>query len=278
MVAGAMFQFTIIVGVIPAFASSFTNSDNYGFRFQLSNLSGTIHSTTEASSYVSNLLDMEQSKGMANRALFEEDLLTQAEQSALTMADEKERKDALKTVKKLQKMKNQGKGSGGGFGGAPKKRIKSSAYNPRLDKDGFGAILISEGVARIDNVMTEATVDNLRVYINEILDVRLKEATHTNSDDFARVLLPKNRWDLLLPLDEVDPVMEAMDELIGDKGSLNSILESLVGKDARLYEMACLVSDPGSERQVIHPGEICFSLKIYFNLLSNSFCLYRYSI
>lgn len=250
----------VVIGIIPFLTTSFVyNHDHQQFKFRLNQSFGTFESSPSSSSYASSLLDADQAKGMASRALVEEELLSKAEQGFLVMPNEGERKDALKVVKKLQKIKKKGSGSGGGggFGGASKDKVKknsdSPAYNPRLDKDGFGAVLISEGVARINDVITSETVDKLRVYVNEMLEEKIHKDTEAESGDFARVLLPKNRWDLLLPLDQADPVMQAMDELIGKGGSLNSILDSTVGKDGRIYEMACLVSDPGSERQAIHP-------------------------
>lgn len=247
----------VVIGMAPALISSFVNHDRQDFKFQLHQSFGTFESSPSSSSYASSLLDTEQAKGIASRALVEEGLLSEADQGFLSMANGGERKEALKVVKKMQKKKKNGSGGGGGFGSSSKAKIKkkadSPAYNPRLDKDGFGAVLIHEGVARINNVMSIETVDNLRGYVNKVLDEKIHKDTEMGSGDFARVLLPKNRWDLLLPLDQVDPVMQAMDELIGDEGSLNSILDSTVGKDGRIYEMACLVSDPGSERQVIHP-------------------------
>jgi len=176
--------------------------------------------------------------------------------------------------------KSSGGGAGGfGGGGATKKtkvakKSKSYSYTARLDKDGFGSILINDGVARINNVLKKETVSDLRNYVDDVLEEEIaREAETTNSGSFARVLQPKNRWDLLLPLDTNDSVMKAMDELIGkENGSLNSILDSTVGEDGVLYELAALVSDPGSERQVIHP-DIPFESEDSVSLVTCFFAL-----
>lgn len=236
--------------------------------------------TFGSSSDITSLLDIEQAKGMAGRALVEEELLLE-NQDILVMADEGRRKHALKAVKKMQKAQSRGKSSSGvgGFGGATRqtktaKKSKSYSYTARLDKDGFGSILINDGVARINNVLEEETVEGLRTYVNDVLEEEISsEAESSNSGNFARVLQPKNRWDLLLPLDSNSAVMKAMDELIGkNHGTLNSILESTVGEGGVLYELAALVSDPGSERQVIHP-DIPFESEDSVSLVTCFFAL-----
>jgi len=206
---------------------------------------------------VSGLLDIEQSKGIASRALEEEELLRD-NQDILEFIDERERNKAKKAIKKMQNKLRVSSG-GGGFGSSSKAkkgdRNGSSSYNPKFDKDGFGAILIRDGVARVNNAMKESTASELKHYVDILLQSAIQdEEAASSSGNFARVLLPKNRWDLLLPFDSNSyAVMAAMEELLGENGSLNSILDSTVGKDGRLYELAALVSDKGSERQVIHP-------------------------
>lgn len=85
---------------------------------------------------------------------------------------------------------------------------------------------------------------------------------------FANVLEKGHRWDLLLPFDDDDDhrsgqlqsssaiVMKCMNEALGEGGTIGNIIEDLLGPHAVLYELACLISDSGSNRQEIHPDII----------------------
>jgi ectoine hydroxylase-related dioxygenase (phytanoyl-CoA dioxygenase family) len=64
------------------------------------------------------------------------------------------------------------------------------------------------------------------------------------------VLLDK-RCDLLLPLR--GPCISALDELIGAGSVLGPLLTEVVGADGMLQEIACLISEPGSQQQPVHP-------------------------
>jgi len=78
---------------------------------------------------------------------------------------------------------------------------------------------------------------------NNVVDV--------GDDVFANVMLKKNRYDLLLnPADDV--VNGALKSILFDNG-VGAILRDVLGPDCELYELAALISDPGSERQIIHP-------------------------
>jgi ectoine hydroxylase-related dioxygenase (phytanoyl-CoA dioxygenase family) len=68
---------------------------------------------------------------------------------------------------------------------------------------------------------------------------------------FADVLLQKNRCDLVQPFGP-DVVMRALDQII-NHSAIRPTIEALLGPEAVLYEFSCLISDPGSQRQVIHP-------------------------
>ena len=78
-------------------------------------------------------------------------------------------------------------------------------------------------------------------------------ATHTVApevelESFGAVLAPTERWDLKLLL--TPPVVAALREVLGP---LQAVCETMLGKDAVLFECAALVADPHAPRQPIHP-------------------------
>ncbi len=241
---------------------------------------------------VSSLLDAEQEQVIVNRAYTEENILVQssAPRDELLMATETERKEATKWIKKALKDEvrfESRKGSGGFGGGVAKNKKKAknkkntktnaktkmvdkvdtktltyNSFSPDMDESGHGAILQRNGVARVNNVLTSSTAQTLLKYVDEEKERSEDEVASgkvPKLSRFTRVLLKSNRCDLLLPFDEEnDVIMQALYELLGDGNSKNlgtvgSIIESTLSRDAELYEFACLVSDPGSDRQVIHP-------------------------
>jgi hypothetical protein len=122
------------------------------------------------------------------------------------------------------------------------------------------------GVVRVNQVLTSDTVLRLQEYIDQILDESTQDVATfkvPKAFRFANVLEKQNRWDLLLPFLEEQPtattsimdsipVLQALHELLV-LGPVGSILESTLGPHAELYELSCLISDPGSNRQEIHP-------------------------
>ena len=68
------------------------------------------------------------------------------------------------------------------------------------------------------------------------------------SESFGNVYCKKNRWDLKLAYDA--PVRAALRECVA---SMGEALTAVCGADAKLVELAALVSDPGSTRQPVHP-------------------------
>jgi hypothetical protein len=70
---------------------------------------------------------------------------------------------------------------------------------------------------------------------------------------FADVLLRTNRADLKMPIGEV-AVQDALSACLGeDRGVIGYLAKELLGGDPELYELSCLISDPGSQRQTVHP-------------------------
>jgi hypothetical protein len=114
------------------------------------------------------------------------------------------------------------------------------------------------GVVRINQVLSSDTALRLQQYIDQILDESTEDVANfkvPKAFRFANVLEKKNRWDLLLPFEPTSmdsiPLLQALTELL--LGPVGIILESTLGPNAELYELSCLISDPGSNRQEIHP-------------------------
>eukprot|EP00586_Coscinodiscus_wailesii_P002741 CAMPEP_0172490204 /NCGR_PEP_ID=MMETSP1066-20121228/20534_1 /TAXON_ID=671091 /ORGANISM="Coscinodiscus wailesii, Strain CCMP2513" /LENGTH=335 /DNA_ID=CAMNT_0013258555 /DNA_START=321 /DNA_END=1328 /DNA_ORIENTATION=+ len=187
------------------------------------------------------------------------------------MPSEEERKKATKWIKKILRAETRGKsvsgGGGGGFGGKKTKKPKKSAgaspiFDPSLDPHGFGSVLQKRGVTRIDDALSPTTARSLVTYIDRL---KLQSEDEVARGDapalsrFSRVLLKSNRWDVLLPFDHDNHplISQALYELLAvgttTTTPISSVIESTLGPDAELYELACLISDPGSDRQVIHP-------------------------
>ena len=242
-------------------------------------------------------------------ALLEERMLAvggEETQTLLEELDEVTRKKISKQLEKLEKHKvrlarnnnndkskdkSNGGFGGGGFGGSKGKKKgtvnkieknkeddKSSqqqqhhdVYDIKHDTSNFGAVIVDQGVARINNCLTEQTSANLLKYINDFL----AEALHTQSKKnpvedlsleeiyaqqpkFADVREKLNRWDMLLPLETYTPsneiICQALYEILisTNNGCISSTIESILGKEAQLYELGTLISDPNSERQLLH--------------------------
>ena len=174
-----------------------------------------------------------------------------------------------------------GAGSSGGFGGnskgggvnsSSKKKNKggtavksSSTSSNKLQAQLYASTLESQGVVRIDNVLSPKTADQLRDHVFRLrkeADQRVKEGSMQSSDCFADVLLQNHRCDLKLPLvdlfgdEESGPsntlVAQALLQILVTS-PVGSTLRQLLGDDAMLHELSCLISDPGSDRQVMHP-------------------------
>lgn len=129
----------------------------------------------------------------------------------------------------------------------------------------FATTLASRGAVRVNDGLSPDIACRLRQFIDDTLESSLEEVDSfkvPRAFGFANVLEKGNRWDLLLPLFEEEAsspssssgvMLEAMNELLGENGKIAPILQELLGDNAILYELACLISDPGSNRQEIHP-------------------------
>ena len=143
------------------------------------------------------------------------------------------------------------KKSRGKAGGKAKSR-KASAPARRLSS--LAVELKKSGVVRIDGALSPETVTALRVFVDETRVTALADVEAgrcASSDRFANLVLLDKRCDLLLPLR--GPCISALDELIGAHSVLGPLLTEIVGSDGMLQEIACLISEPGSQQQPIHP-------------------------
>jgi Phytanoyl-CoA dioxygenase (PhyH). len=129
-------------------------------------------------------------------------------------------------------------------------------FESSADEHGFGSIVMDDGVARINNVLSRETADRMRKYVNRLL-VDTTQAVEQGFFDqdslFGNVYCKENRWDLLLPLEGSEHVMDCVTEVLQEGSPVATAVESVLGKDAELYELSTLISDPGSKSQPLHP-------------------------
>jgi ectoine hydroxylase-related dioxygenase (phytanoyl-CoA dioxygenase family) len=226
------------------------------------------------------LRNQEQEIGIANRAVHEASLM-QSMQERLLAPTDVERLAAIKRVKQtMSKARPSSSSSSMGFGKSLSSKGKgksttidtksilkdNSSQQPSstptikppflADKEGYNAILEENGVVRINNVLDKDTAQVLYSYICEAKVEAEKSISEGKLDirsRFSDALLKKNRYDFLLPLEESTLVMRGLYETLVRNKILSTIISSRFGNDAELYELGALISDPGSDRQVIHP-------------------------
>eukprot|EP00804_Cyclotella_cryptica_P025564 CCRYP_002825-RC/>CCRYP_002825-RC protein AED:0.41 eAED:0.41 QI:102/0/0.5/1/0/0/2/0/350 len=149
-------------------------------------------------------------------------------------------------------IKVRGTGKAGGFGKSSSG--SSSSNNNKAEGKEYAKLLQKEGVVRIDNVLAADTADQVRKYLYDLRkesEIDVANGKIQPIQRFADVLLKQNRCDLTVPMgDEV--ITRALDETLR-LSPIGSTISSVFGDDAILHEFSCLMSDPGSQRQVIHP-------------------------
>jgi len=179
------------------------------------------------------------------------------------------------------------------FSHQPKKQSSQSTFLRRADQEAayllpnqshlqtdtstpYSQTLSVRGVSRVNSAISKDTALEMQHYIDHYLMESIKAVEsflEPRAWRFANVLEKENRWDLLLPFDDdndVDPihistnaedgerskstiVVKCLNEALGEGGTIGPIIEELLGPHAKLYELACLISDSGSNRQEIHP-------------------------
>jgi len=181
-----------------------------------------------------NLLYLEQEKLLIKRGKFEQDLLSQSSTSIET-----------------PKIKVRGSGSAGGFGSASTQNNKQKF---KAEGKAYAKILKQDGVVRIDNILTDSTTDALRDYVYQLRQSSEQDVASGKVKPiqrFADVLLKQDRCDLTIPLGD-DIVSTALHEALLSS-PVSSTISSVFSDKSILYEFSCLISDPGSQRQNLHP-------------------------
>ena len=156
---------------------------------------------------------------------------------------------------------NKPKGVGGpskGFGGGLASGGNSGF---RQEAKSHANVLSKEGVVRIDNVLSPQLADQMREYVFKLLQESVDQVAAGSAkqiDRFANVLLRSNRYDLTIPLGATtrdggsSPVISALHHVFC-RSAVKPLIESVFTDEAILYELSCLISEPGSQRQVMHP-------------------------
>jgi ectoine hydroxylase-related dioxygenase (phytanoyl-CoA dioxygenase family) len=168
-----------------------------------------------------------------------------AEQEALIVDRGMFEETLITNISPLEAPKIKG-GKVGGFGKA--------SGSSKVEGKEYAKVLKKEGVVRIDNVLSSATADGVRDYLyalRERSEKEVEEGTIQPIQRFATVLLKKNRCDLTVPLgDKI--ITTALDETLR-LSPISYAISNIFGNEAVLHEFSCLISDSGSQRQVIHP-------------------------
>lgn len=141
--------------------------------------------------------------------------------------------------------------SGGGGGG------RSTASSYKAEGREHAKIVRTEGVLRMNNVLSSTTADSARDHLYNLRHISEREVANGTVQPiqrFAQVLLKHNRCDLTIPLGI--PGNEIITQALVDilcKSPVGATISYIFGTDAILHELSCLMSDPGSHRQVLHP-------------------------
>jgi len=157
--------------------------------------------------------------------------------------------------------------AGTGFGGSAKNK-NSLDPSKRLAEEQ-AKVVRRDGVLRMNSVLTEELADRLREYVLEQKDIA--EVVTSEYPSLSRAYYGvensrASRTDLQLSLlrdtgvenqegnkDSSHTLADALLELLGKDGTLRPIYENLVTTQGELYEMAAVVTNPGSKRQMVHP-------------------------
>jgi hypothetical protein len=186
---------------------------------------------------------------------------------------------------------NKVRGAAGGFGGGGgakkktgNKKAKSSAEtnkDSRLEENllavqSHAKALATDGLVRIDNVLSAELADALRDYLCDLRarsTAEIEEGEIADSQErFADVLLNQNRCDLKIPLGPA-PVNNALYHLFAKEeeeessssssSTVRDVMEYVFesyegnGKDAELWELNCFMSNSGARRQLVHADNVC---------------------
>lgn len=134
-------------------------------------------------------------------------------------------------------------------------------------------VVKKDGVLRIDGALSPDLADQLREYVLE--QQALAEAETQRDPSLSRSFYGvenqrKSRCDLQLSLlkggfksdrggqlpvgeSESHVMADALQALLGREGTLRFLYEQLVTMQGEFYELAAVITDPGSDRQQVHP-------------------------
>jgi len=148
-------------------------------------------------------------------------------------------------------------------------------------------VLKKEGVLLVENVLSSAVADDLRAYVLEqqqLAQIRTEQDPSLARSFYGVEQARAFRCDLQLSLlrggfhaDQEDHdgasepshvLADALNELFGDQGTLSDLYENLVTPNGELYELAAVVTHPGSKRQTVHP-DLPFQKEGTFHPLSS---------
>ena len=195
-----------------------------------------------------SLLYKEQEKLLISRGELEGQLMTQKQPTPI---------QTTQVVKGSGSSKAR-RGSGGvGFAsGSSSSTTTTKAGRQRLKEQAkaYAQVLKEDGVVRIDNVLSDNTADEMRAFVYDMRlesEELIRKGEIKTIDRFADVLLKTNRCDMPIPLGS-GLVSHALSEVL-IQSPVGNLISLLLDESAVLYELSCLMSDPGSQRQVVHP-------------------------
>jgi hypothetical protein len=137
----------------------------------------------------------------------------------------------------------------------------------------LAATVSAEGVARAAGVLRADTAAALREYILALVgqsEAEVASGLAAERERFSEVLsgrgsaaAARTRWDVRLPL--APPVVAAVDELMSGDGPLAFAFSRLAGGGrAELWELAAIVSAPGSAPQLVHADTLFSARPVAF--------------
>lgn len=193
------------------------------------------------------------------------DLLYEDQQNAKARGAAEEQRLLGDNIKPLaaRKIKQVPVKRGSGFG-AGKQDTRSPAQRLAVQQAKH---MKKDGVMRIDNTLDGETCDRLRRHVlrqQELADVETARNADVSEDYYGVENRRKNRCDLLLSLvsndngdddddDGDEVILDVLQQVLGEKGTLRPIYEELVSNEGEFYEFAAVITNPGSDRQQIHP-------------------------
>jgi hypothetical protein len=204
-----------------------------------------------ASSEFSRMLYQDQQDAMLRRALVEQEIL------------------ASNTLPMLApKFKPTSPKAGTGFGAASVAASETPMMRLAVEQ---AKVVRKEGALRIDSAMTDECADALRAHVLEeqnAANLQAEDHPELSTKLFGVENARKHRCDLQLsllrgghkadhggqvPEGQNHAVADALQELFGSTGTLRHIYENLVTSQGEFYELAAVITNPGSDRQQVHP-------------------------